>query len=119
MGTIERTTALSVPDSTWEIASPAIRELRKILQSAGGHSKLLKDGETITFTAKGPTPSVLQTMDAVQRIGEMCRKSQSDRKQKIVDGLKATIKLGREKRETRESDFLSMVADEMLKREKS
>jgi hypothetical protein len=116
MSNIERTVTLTIPDSTWEIASLALREIRKIHQDAGGHSKLRKDGETITFTAAGSTPSVLQTMDAVRRIGEMCKKSQDTRKQKIVDGLKDAIKRGKQ---NREDSFLGALADELLKRKKS
>ncbi len=113
MSTIERTATITVPDDYWKLASPAIRELRKILQAAGGHSKLVKSDETITFSAKGPTPSVLQTMDAVQRIGEMCQKSRSTRKQKIVDGLKASIERAKQ---SREDSFLGALADELLRK---
>ena len=54
MSDIEHTITVTVRKSLWPKAMEGFRFLRKQHQAAGGTSRLVKDDDVFTFTAKGP-----------------------------------------------------------------
>lgn len=111
---LEHTITLTVPTSLWPLASEGIRGMRQILKDAGGTSRLTRKGDTLTYTARGPVASVLNSIDGVRKVGEMVRAE----KAKVVDGLMS--KMGPEGQKyrgnARVESVLNMAADILLDR---
>jgi hypothetical protein len=111
---IEHTVTLQIPESMWSKTMEGFRALRKLHQSAGGSSRLVKDGDKFTFTAKGPSTSVLDAIKNTDRL----QQAVSQARESTVDFLRETLRRGEVRREQRKDEFLGMVADEILKQKK-
>jgi|GEM_PF-4981089 len=111
---IEHTVTLRVPSSMWPKAREAFRALRELHRDAGGTSRLVKNGETLTFTAKGPSTSVLDAIENAKRI----QSKVDEKRESTVDHLREVLRNAEANRERRKEEFLGMVADELLRRGK-
>lgn len=111
---IEHTISLRIPDSLWPDAKKAFRALRQLHQEAGGTSRLVKNGETLTFSAKGPSVSVLDAIKNAKRI----QAKVDETRESTVDYLRDVLRGAESRREQRKEEFLGMVADEMLRQRK-
>ena len=111
---IEHTISLRIPDSLWPQAKEAFRALRELHRDAGGTSRLVKDGDTLTFTAKGPSVSVLDAIENAKRI----QAKVDDTRESTVDYLRDALRGAERRREERKEEILGMVADEMLRQRK-
>lgn len=66
--TIDHTMTLVVPEWAMGPVLEAIRELRAIHQSAGGTSKLHRDGDVLTFSFAGSVDLVLDLAAMIQEM---------------------------------------------------
>lgn len=111
---IEHTVSFQIPEAMWSKTVEGFRALRKLHQDAGGSSRLVKDGTKFTFTAKGPSTSVLDAIKNAERL----QKAVNEARESTVDLLRDVLRRGEANQERRKEEFLGMVADELMKKKK-
>jgi hypothetical protein len=100
--TIDHEVTITVQAWAWPIVSKAIRAIREAHRDLGGTSSLRRNGETVTFGAKGSADAVLTACAAVVKIAAGAR----DARAKMRERLGATLAGAQERRHEQAKDAM-------------
>lgn len=67
MSDVTRTAEMMVPDWAWGTMSSGLRKLRSLHREAGGTSRMVRTGSTVTLTVTGSPKSVAVTMEFIEQ----------------------------------------------------
>jgi hypothetical protein len=105
MSDITHTVEINVPDWAWDKVRPGLRELRVLHRELGGTSRLVRNGDTVTFTATGEVRAVLHVCDCVVKVGKAIAEKREQARQRLYKGA-----------EEEQQAFMDRLMDRLIER---
>lgn len=86
MSEFSHTVTIRVPAWAWDAAAKGLRALRENHRSMGGTSRMVRNGEAVTFTASGPAAAVLAVTESVTRVERVVADQREKARERLYEG---------------------------------